>query len=67
MCSEIGVRVMVAVAQVYVRAYRKLIRSIKKYFWVLMVEARVHANFIIIYDKALIPCENDKDNRQSSD
>jgi hypothetical protein len=40
---------MVAVGQVYVRAYRKLIRSIEKYFWVLMVEVRVHANFIIIH------------------
>ena len=49
MCSEVGVRVMVTVGRVYVRAYPKLVRFIEKYFLVLMVEVRVHANFIIIY------------------
>ena len=40
---------MVAVGRVYVRACRKLVRSIEKYLWVLMVEVRVDANFIVIH------------------
>jgi hypothetical protein len=40
---------MVAVGRVYVRACGKLVRSIEKYLWVLMVEVRVDANFIVIH------------------
>ena len=52
MSGKVGVRVMVRVGRVCVRAYRKLVGSIEKYFWVSMVEVVriwVHANFIIIY------------------